>query len=403
MARKQAAQKDKLKHNCDVIVAGGGPTGLLMAARAGTMGLKVVVIERADMDVLATTQHDGRTTALAYGSKLIFDESGVWDSIADACGAIRDIHVADQHAPMTLDFESAALGGEAFGYIVENSTMRHALGKRARELDTIDILSPATIGKVSQDKDSITVTLDDGRTVTGKLLVAADGRQSFCREQAGIKGRQWSYGETALIFNINHSEDHNGLALERFFPGGPFAVLPMKGKKSSIVWTEKPERAEALASMDENDFIPLLKERGCDYVGDITLASPRQLYPLQFMLADKLTDGRMVLIGEAAHAMHPVAGQGYNLSVRDIGVLGDLLESAVHDGRDIGSAALLEKFENTRAFDHFAFMTATDILVKLFSNNFPPVRWARQFGLGIVSKLPPAKNFFSRMAMGLLT
>ncbi len=399
---KRIAPNNAPHTSYDAIIAGGGLAGLTMAARLGSAGLRVLVVEREAKARMVSVAFDGRTTALAYGSTRILDACGVWDTIKDSTCPIDDIRVADGRSAITLDFESAKVSDNAFGYIVENTVFRRALFERIAELKNVTLACPATIHEISYRDDAVTLTLDDGSTPQGKLLIAADGKASFCRNEAGIKARHWSYNETALVVSIAHTKPHHNLALEYFYPGGPFAVLPMTDNRSSIVWTEHPEPAAALHSMKETEFIKLLKERGCDELGEISLVSPRQQYPLKFMLAEKLHAPRLALIGEAAHGMHPVAGQGFNLSVRDIGGLGDLIEQRFKADGDVGAMDVLERYEAGRHIDHFTFMTATDVLVKLFSNNVLPLRLARRFGLGLVQKIPLAKNFFSKMAMGLL-
>lgn len=407
------------KKQYDVIIAGGGLAGLTMAARIGSAGLDVLVVEREAQAKMTSTAFDGRTTAIAYGSTKILDACGVWEKIKDSTCPIDDIRVADQRSALTLDFESKdlflrdasapsdatghATGDAAFGYIVENTIFRTALFERLTELKNVRLACPVSIQDIHYKDDGVTLALDDGSMPNAKLLIAADGKKSFCREHAGIKARHWSYNETALVVTIKHTKSHGNLALEYFYPGGPFAVLPMSNNRSSIVWTERPDTAQALSTMPESEFIGLLKERGCDTLGEISLVTPRQQYPLRFMLADCLHGSRLALIGEAAHSMHPVAGQGFNLSVRDIGALGDLVETRFKAGGDVGDDELLQRYDAARQLDHFTFMTATDILVKLFSNNVLPLRLVRRFGLALIEKIPPAKKFFSRMAMGLLS
>lgn len=399
MARKKSPKKSVQRF--DALIAGGGLAGLTLAARLGSAGLHIAVIERENKERLASPAYDGRTTALAYGSTLTLGACGVWEKIKTDCCPIDDIRVADQHAFSTLDFDSRSAGDNPFGYIVENTKLREALFARVMELKNVQLFCPARIEEISEDETAAQVRLDDGKKLRAPLLIGADGRRSICRAHTGIAVRDWSYNETALICTIGHENPHGNRALEHFYPGGPFAVLPMTDNRSAIVWTEKPDSAAALRNLAEDEFCTLLKERGGEGLGELKLLSERQLYPLRFMLADELYAGRIVLVGEAAHAMHPIAGQGFNLTMRDIATLGKLLEAA--KGGDPGSEALLEEYAGARHFDHFTFMAATDLLVKLFSNNFAPLKAARRFGLALVEKLPPAKEFFSRMAMGLLT
>jgi 2-octaprenyl-6-methoxyphenol hydroxylase len=398
MTREKPSKTGKF----DAIIAGGGLAGLSMAACLGQSGLRALVIERESREKLSARAFDGRTTALAYGSRRILESCGVWQRLAKDAGPIDDIRVKDQHSPRILDFLSRDAGNNPFGYVVDNTLFRLALFERVQEFPSIQLATECAISAISQQNGCADVTTQDGAVYEAPLLIAADGRHSFCRKQAGIKTRNWSYNETALVVTLKHEKPHHNLAIENFYPGGPFAILPMTDNRSGVVWTEKPALAETLLALDEESFVALLAERGGAHLGKIRLASPRMLYPLRFMMADDLWKDRTVLVGEAAHGMHPIAGQGFNLSLRDAAALGELMEAAHAAGTDIGSPTLLQSYEGKRHMDHLTFMTTTDALVKLFSNNVPPIRWARQFGLGLVQHLPPAKKFFSRMAMGLL-
>jgi len=387
----------------DVIIAGGGPVGLTMATVLGSQGLRVAVIEKRTADELSSKSYDGRTTAIAFSSVQILESAGIWHNISDLTAPILDIKVADQHSALTLDFASDRRANTPFGYIIENTILRGALFNRIAELVHVDLFASWQIIDINYKPDHVAVTCNDGTLLKAHLLIAADGKHSFCRHHADIQTKQWSYHETALVTVIGHSNPHHNKALEHFFPGGPFAVLPMTDNRSSIVWTEKPETAQTLAVMDDENFIELLKDRGCKDLGDIQLLSTRQLWPLEFMLCEKLYAPRLAIVGEAAHAMHPIAGQGLNLSLRDVDVLAKKIIHAHHSHEDIGQTHLLKEYADERAMDHFTFMTATDILAKLFSNNRPMMRRLRRLGLALIQHTSPAKRFFTKMAMGLLT
>ncbi len=387
-----AAQKSNLARPYDALIAGAGLAGLAMAARLGHAGLNVAIIERQPREVFAKPTHDGRTTAIAYGCRGILEECGVWPKLEPHTSPISDIVVADQHARPKIDFEAPE--GAPFGFIIDNLYFRQGLFERIAELPNITLIDGRAITALNNGPDEIAVMLDNGEELSAPLLIAADGRNSTCRQLAGIKTHGWSYNQSALVCTIRHAKPHNGLAIENFYPAGPFAMLPMSENRSSIVWTESPETAEALLNMPEDEFLQRLIERGGAHVGKIELASKRMLYPLTFMLADELYKGRLVLIGEAAHAMHPIAGQGLNLSLRDVATLANLIVA--------GGRVDFANYSAARHLDHFTFMMATDVLEKMFSNNIAPLKWARQFGLGVVNRLPFAKRFFSRMAMGLL-
>jgi len=245
------------------------------------------------------------------------------------------------------------------------------------------------------------VTLEDGRIFTADLLVGADGRKSLCREEAGIPLYGWDYHQTAIVCTIKHTKPHHHVAVEHFLPGGPFATLPMTQQRSSIVWTEKTKAAETLLQMDEVEFTELLQEKVEDYLGEVQLTGARYAFPLSMQHAEYYTAARLALIGDAAHGIHPIAGQGFNLGMGDIDALCDELTRAAALGFDLGSMLLLKRYEKRRRFDNGNMVLMTDLLDRLFSNSIMPVQAARRFGLTAVQKLPRLRRYFMRTAMGL--
>ncbi len=382
----------------DVIIVGGGHSGLTLAAALGTAGINVVCLERGSPK--AKKISDGRTIALSYRSMKLLQQAGVADLIKPNACPILDIRVADQDSASFLDFDHREVGDDPFGWITENILFQAALEKRIAKLKNVTIVAGAAIKDIDYNTASARVILEDDRIFEADLLVGADGRKSFCREQAGIATYGWDYHQTAIVCTIKHSLPHNNVAVEHFQPGGPFATLPMTGQRSSIVWTEKTAAAEALMKMGIEEFTSLLQEKVEDYLGDISLIGGRFSYPLQLQHALFYHATRLALVGDAAHGIHPIAGQGLNLGMGDIAVLVEELTRASHLGLDLGSPVILKRFEKRRKLDNGNMVLATDLLDRLFSTAAPPVQAARRFGLGMVSALPPLKRFFMRTAMG---
>jgi 2-octaprenyl-6-methoxyphenol hydroxylase len=263
-------------------------------------------------------------------------------------------------------------------------------------------LAPATLAGLERGAGGVTATLADGRTIRAALAVAADGRGSKIRQSAGIGVTRWNYGQTAIVCTVAHEKSHGNVAQEHFLPAGPFAILPLTGKRSSVVWTEKAHLAGPIMAQDDAAFQRELESRFGDYLGRLTLEGPRFSYPLSLQLAKSYTAPRLALIGDAAHGMHPVAGQGMNMGLRDVAALAELLVEAKRLGQDLGDGQILARYERWRRFDNLLMLGLTDALVRLFSNDLPPLRLARDAGMAAVNRLPPLKHFFMRHAMGLV-
>lgn len=390
----------------DVVVLGGGLAGLSMAAALATAGVPVVCIDRDSPDRQAADDFDIRTTAVAYASMKVLEGAGVWKHMEPDAGPILDIRVTDQFSPLFVHYDHKELTwdgrNQPFGWILDNKDMRRALFARARELPGLHHLAPAQAVSIERSRAGATVTLADGRVVKARLVVGADGRRSLARESAGIKLRTWAYDQSAIICTIRHSEPHNGVAVEHFLPNGPFAVLPMTGNRSSIVWSEKRSLVDMYLKLPEDQFIDELTRRSGGYLGDIELVTRRDAWPLSVLLAERFIAERVALIGEAAHAIHPIAGQGLNLGLRDVAALAEVIVDAHRLGLDVGSPEVLARFQRWRRFDTVLLAAVCDGLVHLFSNNIPPVKLARDVGMAVVNRLPPLKRFFMRHAMGVV-
>lgn len=404
-----------------VLIIGGGLSGLTLAAVLGEAGVDVTCIDRdPPFDQLAQ-KYDGRTTAISYASHRILQAAGVWDALLPDCEPILDIRVADGNSPLYLHFASETdtgarapdinPGREApnnpFGWIIENRLLRKGLFENAKRLKKfVHHIAPAEIDEFIRENASVGVILKDGTKITAPLMVGADGRQSAVREWLGIEVKKADYRQTAIVCNVVHTLDHENVAVEHFRPAGPFAVLPMtksdKGEyRSSIVWTEHGKDAGKALKLSAAAFDRRLQELFGPHLGKVRHVSPPMGYPLSLLHAKTYIGPRVSLIAEAAHAVHPIAGQGLNLSMRDIAVLAELVVDHLRLGLDIGGHTLLRSYEAARQPDTLLMAGVTDLLNRLFSNNLRTVQGARDLGLGMVEKFPVLKRYFARQAMGL--
>lgn len=389
----------KKRDDYDLIIVGGGMAGLTLACFAGQQKLKTLVIDR--MDITADIGEDLRTTAISYGSSQILKRINVWDAMEAQGCAIRDIEILDGDSPVLLQFLSGEVENKSFGWIIENRNIRQALLDRLAALKSVTLMGRSQISTLDMDEARAQVTLADGEAYAAKLLVGADGRRSFVREALGIESRSWSYKQRAVICTVSHEHPHNNCAVEHFLAGGPFAALPMhddeKGlHRSAVVFTEHGPKRKTRMDMEEDEFEALLQEQFPERYGQITLYSKRQVYPLSLNHAHHYIGTRTVLIGDAAHGIHPIAGQGLNLGFRDVAALADMLEQSTDH---IGTIEMLKHYQRQRRFDVMTMVAVTDALVRLFSNDIAPVRAIRRFGLKAVSKIPMAKQFFMKQAM----
>jgi 2-octaprenyl-6-methoxyphenol hydroxylase len=400
--------------DCEIVIIGGGLAGMTMAAALGSAGVTTILVDRDTAETRLAPAFDGRTTALAFGATRLMQAIGAWEFMADGGEPILDIRVADDNAPLFLHYDHRDIGDDPLGWIIENRHIRWGLLQRLKSLSgTVQHLCPTLAAQIDRTQAGVSVTLADGRIITARLVIAADGRGSRLRQQAGIQTDRWGYGQQAIVCTVAHEEPHHGVAVEHFMPSGPFAILPLKDDaegrhRSSIVWTEKERLVPYYMQMNIADFELALRRKFGDFWGRVSVlpsagaasGNERFTYPLGLMLARRYISDRLALIGEAAHVVHPIAGQGFNLSVRDIAALAEAVSDARALGQDVGSPAILDRFERWRRFDVATLAGTTDILNRLFSNSEPVLKLARDLGLAAVGKVPPLKHFFMRHAMG---
>jgi 2-octaprenyl-6-methoxyphenol hydroxylase len=388
----------------DLIVAGGGMTGLTLACAVAGARVPVLLVEQRPLSATTELPFDGRVTAISRGSRHLLEGIGVWPHLAEHAQPILDIEVGERHSPLTVHYDHRAVGGEPLGHIVENRVIRRALLHRLGELTpgALEVAAPDRPTRIERRADAVEIALASGTRVGAALLAAADGRESPLRDLAGIGVMGWTYEQTGIVATIAHTEPHRGRAFERFFATGPLAMLPMQGNRSSIVWAADNRLARELIALDDREFVAELGDRFGDRYGALELAGPRWHYPLSMIQARRYTDRRLALVGDAARAIHPIAGQGWNLALRDVAALAELIVDARRTGLDPGSAYVLGRYERWRRFDSLALIGVTDGLNRLFANDLFPLRLARELGLGAVERIPPLKRFFMRHAMGLL-
>jgi 2-octaprenyl-6-methoxyphenol hydroxylase len=379
-------------------------TGLTLACAVAGAGPSVLLIERQPLEVAVAPGFDGRVTAIAQASRRLLEALGLWAELAPGAQPIQDIRVGERHSPLTVHYDHRAVGDEPLGHIVENRLIRSALLRRVQALSGrgLTLAAPATVGHIRWRDEGARVRLEDGRVLAGALVAAAEGRTSPTRAAAGIEVMRWDYRQTGIVATLAHEREHRGLAVERFFPEGPCAILPMTGRRSSIVWAAENRLAQELIRLDDDEFMGELAERVGDALGALTLAGPRWHYPLSMVQARRYTGRRLALVGDAAHAIHPIAGQGWNLALRDVAALAELVVDAQRLGLDPGGATVLARYERWRRFDSLALIAITDGLNRLFGNDLLPLRLARELGLGLVERVAPLKQFFMRHAMGVL-
>ena len=389
----------------DVLISGGGMVGLTLGLACAQGGLKTLIIDTAAPATVLAPQFDGRVSALAYASVRMLKALGVWDSLSGHAQPIREILVTDGKlasatSPFSLHFDSAEVGAEAPGYITENRHIRSSLYDAVARAGNLELVAPATVKNLAVEGGGAVVTLDDGSQVACALVIAAEGRESRLRAEMGINVIGWSYPQVGIVATVEHEKPHNGVAYEHFLPSGPFAILPMTGNRSSLVWTETKAKAPALLALDEAGFNAELARRFGDHLGKTKSAGPRWSYPLAFHIARDFVKPRFALAGDAAHGIHPIAGQGLNLGLKDAAALAEVLLDAARLGRDIGALDTLKRYERWRRFDSVVMGGTMDALNRLFSNDIAPIRHLRDLGLGIVDSIAPARKFFMRHAGG---
>ncbi len=394
----------RVKKPSDVLIAGGGFAGLALAiALRQGLGERFAVTV-VDPALAFEKSRDMRASAIAAAARRLFETIGAWKAVAADTQPILDMVVTDSKLddavrPTFLTFGGEVEAGEPFAHMIENRHLIDALVERARA-EGVELRAGA-LESFDAGESGVTVRLKDSEALSGRLLVGADGAKSTVREQAGIASHGWNYGQSAIVTTVAHERDHHGRAEEHFLPAGPFAILPLTGKRSSIVWTETTKEAERLLALDDTEFHAELEKRFGLHLGDIEIAGPRRAYPLGLFTARSFIAGRVALIGDAAHVIHPIAGQGLNMGLRDAAALAEVIADAARLGLDPGAPETLDRYQRWRRFDTMTMGVATDGLNRLFSNSSDVLRLFRDVGLGLVERAPALKRMFIREAAGL--
>ena len=395
-----------MKNDSNILIVGGGLSGPILALALAQAGLKVTVIDTLEQKVRKNAAFDGRSYAVALTSQRLLSGTGVWDVVADHSQPILEIKVTDGRAgegpsPFFMHFDHAEIEEGPMGYMVQDRFLRRALLDAMNRTNGVTHISGQTVTNQVVTSSGANVTLSSGKVVHGALIVGADGRSSGTASRAGIKRSGWSYDQTALVCAIEHEKPHHGIAHQFFMPPGPLAILPLPGNVSSIVWSETAKNAAAFSALSDNEYVTMLRPRFGDFLGEINLAGKRFTYPLSLSLALNLAADRVALIGDAAHGVHPIAGQGLNAGMRDIAALAEVIIDANRRGEDIGSPNVLGRYEQWRRFDNTTLAIATDTFNRLFSNDNAGLRGLRDIGMGIVNAIPGLRRSFIREAAGL--
>lgn len=390
----------------DLIIVGGGLNGPALALAAAQSGFTVTIIDSLPVDTRKDPAFDGRSYALAHASMRLLRGIGVWDEIRDKAQPMLEIKVTDGRAgegpsPWMMHFDHAEIEEGPMGFMVEDRHLRRAFLDAMAGQDRITHLAQETVVAQSTNLGGASVTLASGKVVHGHLLVGSDGRKSGTAERAGIKRTGWGYGQTAVVCAVAHEKPHGGVAHQFFMPAGPLAILPLTENRSSIVWSESEKRATELMAMNDADFLAALRPAFGSFLGGISLTGARFSYPLGLTLANSFIAGHVALVGDAAHGVHPIAGQGLNAGLRDVAALANVIEDARSRGEDIGGAQALARYQQWRRFDTATLALATDTFNRLFSNDNPLLRAARDIGMGLVNAAPGLRRGFIREAAGL--
>lgn len=385
----------------DLAIVGAGIVGTTLASALKNSGLRVALIEAQTPSVAAARR---QAYAISLLSGRIFSGIGVWSNIFPKIEKFRQIRLSDADYSGVVQFELTDLNTENLGYVAEHSALLTSLQEFLRDCDNVTWLCPAEVVQVDYQKDLVDIQIKiDGniKNVTTKLLVAADGAKSRIREAAGIRTRGWKYWQSCITTRIKPEKPHNNIAYERFWPSGPFAILPLPNNICNIVWTAPHAEAKAMMELDDNEFMAMLSRRYGDQMGHLEMDGKRLMFQVQLMQCDRYVLPRLALVGDAAHGCHPVGGQGLNLGIRDAAALADVLQQAIANGEDIGDLRVLKRYESWRKPQNLVILGFTDFLDRMFSNNFLPLLIIRRLGLWLLQNIPPLKIFALRLMTGL--
>jgi len=389
----------------DLLIIGGGLVGASLACALDGLNMRIGLVEAAPLTVSEHPSYDDRTLALAQGTRRIFQTLGLWEALAADAAPIRQIHISERGAPGFAHLDCRDEGVEALGYVAEARRIGAALLAKLPALRHVELLCPARLETVAIEPDAACAMIRFGDQppveLRTRLLVAADGAQSPVRQQLGIAALRWEYGQQAVIANVTPTAPHKNIAYERFTLDGPVALLPMSENRCAVVCTVNDADMPAVMALDDTGFLALLQERFGDRLGPFLRAGRRQAHPLFLLKSREHARPRVAIMGNAAHTLHPIAGQGFNLGIRDVAALAEVMADAHHAGADIGDEAVLNRYADWRRWDQRQTIAFTDALNRLFVNPLPPVRVARNLGLLAFDLLPPVKHWLARQAMGL--
>jgi len=384
-----------------VVIAGGGHAGLLLALALDRLGIRAGIIDAQSVDATLAAPFGGRALALMYGSKQVFETLGLWTRLADVAEPVWGVRLEDQSTGARIAYEAAEVADHPFGYGIETRTLRRRLLELVLERSGIEVVAPARLSDLERTGDGIAATLDDGRRLEAALIVGADGRGSTVRARAGLDGAQWRYPQTALTFAIRHSRPHDQRVREYLRIAGPLALLPIGKDLSSVTWSEPAPLAQHLLAGPEDALAALLHDRIGDALGSLEVAGEPAAHSLSGHQARRFAAPRVALIGDAAHGLHPIHAQGFNLAVRDVATLAELLVEAERAGRDLAHPEVLMRYDRLRRADAWAVAAMTDGLNRLFSNDLAPAKLVRRIGWSALDRLPPLKHLAMRRGMGL--
>jgi 2-octaprenylphenol hydroxylase len=391
-----------MKSNYDIVITGGGMVGGLLGCALGDSGLKVAVLDQRPPEPLPENGYDLRVSAVTLASVAIFQAVGAWEAMKHRVAPVREMRVWDATGNGSIHFDAAEMGEPCLAYIIENRLMQAALVGRLHHFTNVHYLCPVEIAALDLTPEAETVTLQDGRTLRAKLLVGADGAQSRIRELAGIAMRRLPLDQKSIVANVAVEKPHRETARQRFLPTGPLAFLPLpEPHLCSIVWSAEARRADALMALDDVAFLGELQQASGDMLGRIRSIGPRAAFPLALAHAVSYVSERLALIGDAAHTVHPLAGQGVNLGYLDAATLAEVLLDAAAEKKDIGTARVLRRFERWRKGENMAMLAVIGGFKQLFSNDLPGVRELRNLGLDLTNAATPVKHFIMRRASGL--
>ncbi len=402
LVQPETTKADSLDLNCDIVIVGGGIVGTTLATALKDSGLNIILIEARPPEVTAAKT---QAYALSPLSRRIYEGIGVWNDIFPYIGKYQHISLSDADYPEKVEFETQDLPGEYLGYVAQHNIVITALHKYLADCPNVTWLCPGEVINLTTEKGVSTVEVrvnGEQHLIKTKLVVGADGARSHIRSLAGIKTRGWKYWQSCVAFTIKHTASENNTAFERFWPTGPMGVLPLPGNQCQIVWTQPHAKAKALAELDDSAFLAKLQTCTGDVLGDLELVSQRLVFPVQLMQCDRYIKSRLALIGDAAHCCHPVGGQGLNMGIRDAASLAQVLQTAHDRGQDIGTVKVLKRYEGWRKLENLAILGFTDLLDRIFSNNWLPIVVLRRWGLWLMSYFKPLRIFALRLMTGLL-